>query len=73
MDYLTSSTLKTDVLSFELSKTVQITHQAVFDGGFAKVIAVLSFSFFLFRLNLSKIIVNHKNQKIKNPILLDST
>ena len=67
-------TIKPDFLPPELSKTGQITLQAVLDGGFATVTVVLSFSFlFISAESLKNHNKSQKNHKIKNLILSDST
>jgi hypothetical protein len=45
----------------------------VWDGGFATIIVVLDFSFFISVGNLKNHSKSQKNHKIENPILLDST
>jgi len=59
--------MKLGILPSKLFKTVQIISPGGFgrrvcysDGGFSTVTVVLSFSFYLFLLNLCKIIVNHR-------------
>jgi hypothetical protein len=51
---------KSDILPSEFSKTGQITLQIVLDGDFATVARFYLFLFYLFPLNLYKIIVNHR-------------
>jgi hypothetical protein len=43
------------------------------EGGFARVMVVLSFSFLFISAESLKISKPQKNHKIENPILLDST
>jgi hypothetical protein len=45
---LHTQTIKPDFLPLELSKTGQITLQAILDGGFATVMVVLPFFFFIY-------------------------
>jgi hypothetical protein len=62
-----NSNYKIRFSTLELSKTGQITPQAVLDGGFATVTVVLSFSFlFISAESLKNHSKSQKNHKIEN-------